>query len=427
MSAHDRTIEQLIKDLHQAEREISELKKHVAHQQKDTDALHQERELYADLANALPAGIYRTRVFHAVSTNDEEWLSSIDAPYRIEFANNRFYEILHLDRADIEKNPGIINNLIFEADKAEFVRKNVEANLHRTPFTWEGRFTITENPIWIHFESIPRYLENGDIIWTGTLHDISKRKNEEREIAFKNLELQKLNAEKEKFFSIIAHDLKSPFTAILGFSQLLIEASNNKELEKIEKFAHIILQSSTRAVDLLKNLMEWAQSHTGRMEYSPEYFDIVTLINETTLLYDDIAGQKSITIKKVLPHHVSLFADKAMICSVFRNLISNAIKFTMPGGEVTIWAEEQPDEMLFSVEDRGVGIPQCRLETIFQSDHATSTSGTQNEKGTGLGLTLCKEFVEKHGGKIWAQSHEKEGSTFYFTLPRTHTGENGTC
>lgn len=424
MTSHNKSIEQLIRNLHQAEHEISELNYHLKKYQKDSEALHHERELYADLANALPAGIYRTRVFHDVSTIDEKWSSSIDAPYRIEYANNRFYEILHLDRADIEKNPCIINNLIFEADKAEFVRKNVEANLHRTPFTWEGRFAITEHPIWIHFESIPRCLENGDIIWTGTLQDISKRKNEEREIALKNQELQRLNAEKEKFLSIIAHDLKSPFTAILGFSQLLMEASINKEFEQIEKYAHIILQSSTRTVDLLKNLMEWAQSHTGRMVFSPEYFDIVTLINETTLIYDDIALQKSITLKKVLPRYASLFADKAMICTVFRNMISNAIKFTLPGGEVTIWAEERPEEMLFSVKDTGVGIPQCRLETIFQSDHATSTSGTHNEKGTGLGLTLCKEFIEKHGGKIWAESREKEGSTFYFSLPSKQTRVN---
>lgn len=411
-----RTKEQLISDLRQSELEIVELKKIADNNKKITDELNQERELYADLANALPAGIYRLRVFRDLSLSKEKWSSLNDAPYDIEFANDRFFEILNIDRLDFEKNPGIINDLILEADKAEFVRMNIEANLYKTPFIWEGRIIINDNTIWIHFESVPRVLENGDILWTGTLNNISKRKNEELEIALKTEELLKLNAEKDKFFSIIAHDLKSPFNSIIGFSGLLKEQVQNKNYQSISKYADIVRQSSEKAMNLLSNLMVWAQSQTGKIVFNPENIGIEDIIDENTLLFEEIASQKSITIKKMLPENTTVFADKAMINTVFRNLISNAIKFTRQGGEIKVSAEKRAKEILVSVSDNGIGIAPGRLEKLFRIDESDSTYGTNNEKGTGLGLILCKEFVENHGGKIWAESEEGKGSIFYFTL-----------
>lgn len=417
MMNHDRAIEDLFADLQQSEVKVMELNKCLDDHKTLAKELSQERDLYTDLANALPAGIYRLRVFRDGSISDEKWSSTIDAPYAIEFANNRFFEILHINRADFLANPGIINGLILEADKEEFVRRNVEANLHKIPFIWEGRIVVGGNLIWVHFESIPRVVDNGDIIWTGTLNDISKRKSAELEIASKNQELKRLNAEKVKFFSIIAHDLKSPFNAIIGYSELLIEKITHGDIQKIDEFGHMVLQMSNRAMDLLKNLMEWAQSQTDRMEFNPECFELERFINETTLIYEDIAAQKSIAIKKVLPNNGRVFADKAMISTVFRNLISNAIKFTQPGGEVVISAIEKPDEIIFLVKDSGIGISPKRIARIFQIDQAYSTSGTNKETGTGLGLMLCKEFVGRHGGKIWVESQEQQGSTFYFSLP----------
>jgi len=386
---------------------------------KKAKGLNTERELYAELANALPCGIYRTKVFHDISLIGEKWASSNDAPYVIEFANDTFFKILNLDRQDFERNPGIIIDLIYEADKAEFIKLNVEANLYVTSFTWEGRFMIDDSTIWIHFESTPTRLANGDILWTGTLYDISKRKNAEMEIALKNQELEKLNAEKVKFLSIVAHDLKSPFNSIVGFSEILKEKIIEKDYGKIGEFADSILHSSSMAMDLLNTLMEWAQSQTGRMEFKPEHFEIETLIEEVLPIYKNIALQKSIAINLNLPHNKTVFADKAMISTIFRNLISNAIKFTMPGGEVTISAVETQNEIVFSVRDTGVGIPLNNIGKLFHIDQSYSTPGTNKEKGTGFGLILCKEFVEKHGGIIRVESEDKIGSTFYFTLPLT--------
>lgn len=238
-----------------------------------------------------------------------------------------------------------------------------------------------------------------------------------QQIKESEIKLRELNATKDKFFSIIGHDLRSPFNSVIGFSNLLLKQIKNKNIEGIDKYANNVLKSSNNAMDLLLNLMEWSRSQTGRMEFNPEYFDLVSCINKIILLYDDIAGQKSITIKNILPHKASVYADNAMISTVLRNLISNAIKFTMPGDEIIVSAMEKQNEIIFSVSDNGVGISKNGIEKLFRIDQSYSTTGTNEETGTGLGLILCKEFVEKHNGKIWVESEEKKGSTFYFTLP----------
>jgi len=265
---------------------------------------------------------------------------------------------------------------------------------------------------------------NKKLVALGTIRDISERRKAEIILKEKSEELEKINAEKDKFFSIIAHDLKSPFNSIMGFSEILMDQIKEKNYDGIEKYAKIILQSSERAVELLSNLMEWARSQTGRMEFDPEFIEMVSLINEITPLFDDIAGQKSVSISSKLPPNAPVFADKAMINTVMRNLISNAIKFSHPGGEIKIKVNENQKDTIVSVSDKGVGIPKDRIDEIFRIDENHSTPGTQNEKGTGLGLILCKEFVEKHGGEIWVKSKVENlpagkagGSTFYFTIP----------
>ena len=270
---------------------------------------------------------------------------------------------------------------------------------------------------WIDARLTPVFDEKNQVVGVlGLSYDITERKQADAEIKKINKELTKLNAEKDKFFSIIAHDLKTPFNSIIGFSEILVEQVKEKNYQGIEQYTGIILQSSQRAMDLLMNLMEWSRSQTGKMEFNPAYFQMIELINEVELLLDDAAGQKSIVITNTLPDNIAVYADKNMMSAVLRNLISNAIKFTHPGGEIIISVEEK-DELTVSVSDNGIGIPKERIEQLFRIDENYSTSGTLNEKGTGLGLILCKEFIEKHGGKIWVESEEGKGSIFYFTLP----------
>lgn len=249
------------------------------------------------------------------------------------------------------------------------------------------------------------------------IHDITERKLAEEEIKLKNEELQKLNSEKDKFFSIIAHDLKSPFNSILGFSNLLVEQVRIKDYNGIEEYADIVQTSSLRAIDLLENLMEWSLSKTGRMEFHPVHFEMVELIDTVTDLLSDTAKQKSILITSDLLPNINVYADKNMVSTVLRNLITNAIKFTNLNGKIVISSKVENNELLISVRDNGVGMTKDKIEKIFRIEENSSTPGTQNEKGTGLGLILCKEFVQKHGGRIFVKSEIGKGSIFSFTIP----------
>ncbi len=262
----------------------------------------------------------------------------------------------------------------------------------------------------------------GKIIKTyGISQDITERVKYEEILKKSEAELRELNAAKDKFFSIISHDLKSPFNSILGLSNLLVEQIQAKNNEGIEEYAGIIRNSSQRAMDLLMNLLEWTRSQTGRMEFFPEYTELVALINDVIELLSDSALQKSITILQELPKEVNVVADKAMISTILRNLISNAIKFTHTGGRIVISGEIKNAELIIAIRDNGVGIKQESIDKLFRIDESISTSGTNNEQGTGLGLILCKELIEKHEGKIWVESEVGKGSKFSFSIPQRLT------
>jgi two-component system, sensor histidine kinase and response regulator len=280
----------------------------------------------------------------------------------------------------------------------------------------------------------------GRLIFTvnRALNDVKKREEWERVqdklrdkeiIEMQNEELKILNATKDKFFSIIAHDLRNPFNSILGFSEILMKQVQDLEKEKIEHIARIIYQSSKMAVDLLMNLVEWSLSQSGRIEYKPGNVQITEIMNEVEPIVAPLASQKKIEILQEIPPQLTAFADKQLLGTVLRNLISNAIKFTHQGGKVIVSAREQNDNVVISVNDTGIGIPEEKIDRLFRIDESFSTEGTDKEMGTGLGLIICREFVEKHGGRIWAESHSSAdnnpgGSTFSFSIPRNDGGRN---
>ena len=245
----------------------------------------------------------------------------------------------------------------------------------------------------------------------------SKVANRSVQIKNKNEELKKINATKDKFFSIIAHDLRSPFNAIVGYSNILEKQVENKNYTGIARFAEIIQTSSEKAMTLLMNLTEWARSQTGIMKFNPNPTDMIELIHEAVHVSEDMANQKLIKINIKLPSQAPVMADRSMVSTILRNLLSNAIKYTEPGGNITLSITYATNELIISVADSGVGIPKNRMKKLFRIDESFSTSGTMDEKGTGLGLILCKEFVDKHNGNIWVESEEGKGSVFYFSLP----------
>jgi PAS domain S-box-containing protein len=247
---------------------------------------------------------------------------------------------------------------------------------------------------------------------------IFERKKAEEALKANEALLQDLNATKDRFFSIIAHDLKTPFNSILGFSELMKEQIEDQNLDKVKEFADIIRQSALKTMDLLNNLLDWSRTQTGKMDFTPEKFDLTALVHETADLFINLAAQKSIRLILELPERASMKADKPMIYTVLRNLLSNAIKFTNPGGCINLHVQEEAKQWLISVSDNGVGMLPENLKKLFRIDETYSTNGTRDEQGTGLGLILCKEFVVKHGGTIWAESEPDKGSTFRFTIPK---------
>lgn len=235
-----------------------------------------------------------------------------------------------------------------------------------------------------------------------------------------NIALQELNATKDKFFSIISHDLKGPLNSLTSFSGLLINHTDSLSKDDIQMLAKDLDKSLKNLFALLENLLEWSRSQTGNIEFTPENFEIGKLVRETTELLIGQAQAKSITFQLLVPSDdIVIHAHRHSINTVVRNLLSNAIKFTPAGGEITIRCTQRDTELITSVSDTGVGMPPEIVAKLFRIDTKHSTKGTANEKGTGLGLILCKEFVEKNGGKIWVESEVGKGSTFYFSLPRT--------
>lgn len=262
------------------------------------------------------------------------------------------------------------------------------------------------------------YKIGNDNVIQCNIKDITKRRLAEEKLKESVNQLRELNATKDKFFSIIAHDLKSPFSAIIGYTELLGNQIETKNYKKIGEYADIIRSSTWRAMDLLTNLLEWARSQIGIMKFKPQIIEISKLINETKDLLSDVANKKSIELKVVLPQNFNIYADILMIKTTLRNLLSNAIKFNNPGGLIIIEANETESGSMISVADNGIGIKKDIIEKLFRIEDCRSTTGTQGETGTGLGLLLCSDFVKKHGGKIWAESEVGKGSRFIFTLPR---------
>jgi len=244
-----------------------------------------------------------------------------------------------------------------------------------------------------------------------------------RLIISQNQELKELNRTKDKFFSIIGHDLGNQFNIIVGFSEMLISGFKNLDASKLEYHLNNIHKSSRHAYELLENLLTWSQMQTKSIPYNPQAFHIQDKITESLELLEGAYTKKNIQIKVIAKKEISVFADVNMFSTVFRNLVSNAIKFTPENGNITIHLIKKEDFCEITVKDNGIGISEENIRKIFRIDSNHSTLGTNGEKGTGLGLLLCKEFVEKHNGKIWVESAVGKGSRFVFTLPsKDHFG-----
>jgi len=240
----------------------------------------------------------------------------------------------------------------------------------------------------------------------------AKKQVEERES-----QLTELNVTKDKLFSIIAHDLKSPFNSIIGFSDLLIKDLSSYDSEKVKGFLYIINTTSKHTLVLLDNLLDWVNLQTCKTIYKPEEQPLQPIILDTLKLLDSSAKIKNISLNLIQSSDIKVYADINMLQTIIRNLISNAIKFTNKGGKVDINVASNQTHVEITVSDNGIGMNEEMRNKLFNTNSNISTLGTANERGSGLGLILCKEFVEKQGGEIWIMSEEGKGSDFKFTIP----------
>lgn len=230
-------------------------------------------------------------------------------------------------------------------------------------------------------------------------------------------ELESLNATKDKFFSIIAHDLKNPFASLIGASDLLVENAGEFDKNQVKTFSGIINQSARQAFRLLENLLNWSRMQTGSITWKPEDIDLWDLVNEVVILHTGSAENKDISLLTTVDEDLRITADPNMINTVVRNLVSNAIKFTPRGGEVVISSHKKEEFLEIWVKDSGIGIATEDQKKLFRIDEQLMKTGTENESGTGLGLILCREFIEKHDGEIWVESSIGMGSVFKFSIP----------
>jgi len=315
-----------------------------------------------------------------------------------------------------EENKKLLNSVLSQmADPDEFKAKVLE--LYSNPETEsfdliyfrDGRvFERYSKSIKIDSETIGR-------VWS--FHDVSKQKQAEEELKFSNELLRKTNSEKDKFFSIIAHDLRNPFNGFLGFTDILKKDLRSMSLNEIEMIAVDMNNSAYKLFGLLTNLLEWSMAKRGLMWLNPEKVNLKVIVLSVINIFKDTLIDKSIVLKNEISDDIVLTADIQKLESILRNLISNAIKFTRTGGCVTLSAKRTKDFVEISVKDTGIGISEQMMSDLFQIDKMTGRTGTADEPSTGLGMLLCKEFVEKHKGNISVTSEEGKGTEFIVSLP----------
>lgn len=305
-------------------------------------------------------------------------------------------------------------------DLAELMNLYQRSTSEHTNFSHQFRLKRKDNIYrWLMMNGIPRFNDDNMFLgFIGTCIDVTQQKEDEDYIREINIELQKANQNKDKFFSIISHDLRSPLSGIMSLLEIIVNEYDSLEESELKEIIFEAARTARITYTLMENLLDWSRIQTGRMVYDPYNLSIAEIVSGIENLYLQKFKEKNIAFKSELCDKCITYADSYMIETILRNLVSNAIKFTNTGGTISISSEQLENEMLIKVTDTGVGMSENQISNLFKLDQTSSTIGTAGERGTGLGLMLCKELVEKQGGRIWIESIFNSGTTFYFTLPK---------
>lgn len=316
------------------------------------------------------------------------------------------------------KNPALLIgrkiNSVFPRSVTEKLIEAIEHTLNTNQLS-SVEFSVIADEKEIFYEA--RLVVNSDNQVLMLLRDVTLQKEAEAQLRTVTEDLKQANASKDKFFSIIAHDLRTPLIGLIGYAEILSEDIDELELSEIKEYSTNIVEISRQTIKLLSNLLEWSRLQTGKIQFNPSDVKIYSVVENIFQLLKSNAQQKEIQLINSTDINHIAYADENMIYSVLNNLTSNAIKFTKTGGKIDISSELKDDEIVVTVKDNGVGIEEENLKNLFELDKSFTTPGTKNDKGSGLGIILCRDFIKKHGGRIWVESKIGEGTTFYFTLP----------
>jgi PAS domain S-box-containing protein len=304
-------------------------------------------------------------------------------------------------------------------DDVHFLDENFAAMMKdKTPSSLELRLIQPDGKFkWIQNNISPVIEDDKLVKLKGVIIDITDRKYTELVLKENEKKLHQLNVDKDRFISILGHDLKNPFNNLLGFSEVLTAEINSLNSDEIKEIAGNINKSARITNNLLEDILMWARTQQGSIPFKPQNLSLSATCENILEILNPNAKAKNITISYSATEHITVFADGDMLKVVLRNLVSNAIKFTNKKGTININATQTDSNVTISISDNGIGIKPDNLVKLFDISEVLSTTGTAKETGTGLGLLICKEFVKKHGGKIWVESEVGKGCDFKFTLP----------
>jgi PAS domain S-box-containing protein len=313
---------------------------------------------------------------------------------------------------DIQKIPLPEYRQMLDEELDKLITKNI-------PFNVEYKIRRPNDGKIVDINSIADYDKENNIIF-GVVQDITTRKQTEGEIKKKNDELIKINSEKDKFFSIIAHDLRSPFEGLLHLTEYMANESQDFTISEFIRVSQSLNNSAVNVFKLLNNLLEWALIQQGKMSLEIQKLNLSEILELNLDILKERASQKNIAVVNRVDDSLIVLSDEKMLNSIVRNLLSNAVKFTPVNGNVFLSARELGNNMIeISVNDSGIGIPGELCKKLFKIEEQVGRAGTEGEHSSGIGLVLCREFVEMLGGEIWVESRENVGSTFYFTIPKS--------
>jgi PAS domain S-box-containing protein len=333
--------------------------------------------------------------------------------------NKKFAEMWHLPESIISNldDSFVMNHVISQlSDPMQFIEKVNYLYRHPNESSFD-QIKFMDGRIFERYSQSQK-IGNDVIGRVWSFRDITERIQSEEKIQKQNIELIELNNSKDRFFSIIAHDLLGPMNGFLGLTKMMAEETSDFTLKELQKISYNMMRSSNNLYDLLKNLLDWSRIQRGMMEFKPVQLDLKRATHGTLQILTESFNQKQIEFIDNIPENVNVLADEQMLNTILRNFVSNSIKFTNIGGKIEVGVTSNGINLapIIYIKDTGIGMNSDMIEKLFRLDRDVSRPGTGNELSTGLGLLLCKEFVEMHGGNIWVESEEGKGTTFYFMI-----------